>query len=177
MNNLTENQKSIVNQLVDEFTKLNNKDIVSDDPLVNYINKEIDAKRKFLDEVEITNEFYYKSALEKIQVAFKRVESLVSKFGYAVVLKPSNKGFVFREKTYPYTFQISFYGNDERLLRLIYFVKLNYGSNFGVECLLSDYCQFANFNYQHYADHTYTIDDYLRSFADYIIKIECEHMQ
>ena len=83
MKTLTKTQKTIIDSIVKEFEQFN-APIVESDPndLIAFINNALNDKKRFIDEVKITNKAYDKANESQVMEYINQMNSILNAFGY-----------------------------------------------------------------------------------------------
>jgi hypothetical protein len=81
--NLTKSQQQIIDSLTSEFGKINNcATRFKTDSLVEYINEEVDKRKRHIEIVKARNPIYNEINKKQVDVIIKTLNKLLKKFGF-----------------------------------------------------------------------------------------------
>lgn len=83
MNNLTNTQQELVNQLINEFTRINKADEPTDD-IFAYIDGAVDSKRKLREELNALNNVREQTIIGHADRIEATLQPILNKYGYDI---------------------------------------------------------------------------------------------
>lgn len=86
MNNLTNTQQELVNQLINEFTRINKTDEPTDD-IFAYIDGAVDSKRKLREELNALNNVREQTIIGHAERIEATLQPILNKYGYYIDYK------------------------------------------------------------------------------------------
>lgn len=86
MNNLTNTQQELVNQLINEFTRINKTDEPTDD-IFAYIDGAVDSKRKLREELNALNKVREQTIIGHAERIKATLQPILNKYGYDIRYK------------------------------------------------------------------------------------------
>ena len=172
MKTLTKTQKTIIESIVKEFEQFNVPTSGADtNDLIAFINNAVDEKKRFVDEIKITNKAYDKANQSQVLEYVNQMNGVLNIFGYdCELLEPSRSGFG-RDYALYFQVKITWSGHKKDNGLLEYTDIFFYANNVIEEN--TPYLADASIRiYKKYLreDKIDSLDDLLKYVADLIIK-------
>lgn len=171
MKNLTQKQQEIMLNLEQQFSEINKYQSIEDtNDLFKYINAQIDVKKKFIDDITITNAVYDEAIESQVRSICDSVDNLLTEYGYKITINPPIRNGCGVTYCREYTAEISWYGHktdtNRTETKTIYF-KANIGNIHNVPYLVDSSVRI--FDGYKDEDRVKSVDDLMKSIANMII--------